>query len=83
MSKGRGLNAVLVCILRLEEVRERGVEENDRATCWHGRNGQTEVAEANLKTRCEGDARGTKTRCADMMRDVKVSSPRSKCMCMC
>jgi hypothetical protein len=77
MSRDRGLYAVLVCIFRFDEVRVSGDEENDRTTCWYGRKGQATLEEANLKTKTDGAVKGTKTRCADMMKGVKMASPRS------
>ena len=65
-SRDRGLYAVLVCIFRFDPVRERGVEENDRTTCWQDRSVQVEGCEANLKTKADGAVNGIKTRCADM-----------------
>ena len=66
---------MLVCILRFDDICEEGVDEKDRKTCWQGRSGDVAGEEANLNTKFDGAVKGTKTRCADMMKDVGVISP--------
>jgi len=61
-----GWYAVLVCILRLEDMRVCE-EENVRRTCWQGRRGDVAGEAANRYTKLDDDVNGARTRCADIL----------------
>lgn len=71
LSREYGWNAVLVCIFRLEDMREEFVEEKVRRTCWQGLKADVAGGEANLNTKpVVDDARDARTRCADILAEV-------------
>lgn len=68
VSKEYGWYAVLVCILRFEDICIYCAEEKVRRTCWQGR--AADVAgkeESRRKKKFDGIARGPSTRCTDIL----------------
>jgi hypothetical protein len=66
VSRDEGWYAVLVCILRFDDMRAGFAEEKVRRTCWRGWR-ELAAAEVNLKRIIDDDVNGATSRCADIL----------------
>jgi hypothetical protein len=65
-SRDDGWYAVLVCILRFDDMRDGWTDEKVRKTYWHGWR-ELVADEVNRKRMLDDDVNGAASRCADIL----------------